>query len=162
MTNYSLKLYNKNFKQDQSLDLNAFRNEFRPEIIKALEAYSIKEKVSDVDFDKMLNNETSEVLDFLTKFIWYFNNYVESNWFLRGVVAYDKNLYGTKVYDYEKKSIALIIKVWKNTFSGSNGKEYIDFATCVDYNGKKYETALSNLSVIEDMEQEELNKLGLN
>ena len=71
-------------------------------------------------------------------------------------------LYGTKVYNYHTKEIGLIICTWNNTFAtNGGGKEVVAFATCVDYYGKQYNTPLDNIQPIEDMDDDELEELGL-
>jgi len=59
-------------------------------------------------------------------------------------------LYGTKIYNQETKSIGLLIYTWDNTFWSSNGPVNVPFATCVDENGKKYNTAIDNITPIEE------------
>jgi len=71
-------------------------------------------------------------------------------------------LYGTKVYDFNKKSIGLIIKTWDNTFCENGGKTIdIRFATCVDINGKRYNTELDNLTPLENLTIEQQQNLGI-
>lgn len=53
--------------------------------------------------------------------------------------------FGTKVYDYKKNEIAILIKTWVNKFADGD----VDYATLVDANGKKYATPLDNVSPIE-------------
>ena len=74
----------------------------------------------------------------------------------------DDTLFGTMVYDYDKKAVAIVIKTWDNGFHSEEGFLYYTFATCVDKKGKRYETPFSNISAIENMEPEELKELGLN
>lgn len=62
----------------------------------------------------------------------------------------DFTMYGTKIYNYDKKSIGLLICTWNNTFSSSKGPVNVPFATCVDKNGKKYNTEMDNITPIED------------
>ena len=74
----------------------------------------------------------------------------------------DKTLYGTKVYNHKTKELGLIISTWFNIFSkNGGGYEDIAYATCVDYNGRQYNTPMDNIQPIEDMDEEELKKLGL-
>ena len=70
-------------------------------------------------------------------------------------------LYGTKVYDHEKKSIGLIIYTWDNTFCSSEGPVDVPFATCVDIKGNKYNTKLDNIQPFEELDDEDLKELGL-
>lgn len=59
-------------------------------------------------------------------------------------------LYGTKIYNNETKSIGLVICTWDNTFWSSNGPLDVPYATCVDENGKKYNTAMDNITPVEE------------
>jgi len=59
-------------------------------------------------------------------------------------------LYGTKIFNNETKSIGLLIYTWDNTFGNSDGPVDVPFATCVDENGKKYNTAMDNITPIEE------------
>lgn len=54
--------------------------------------------------------------------------------------------YGTKIFNNETKEIGLLIKTWKNKFADGE----MDYATYVDKKGKRYNTALDNISPIED------------
>ena len=73
----------------------------------------------------------------------------------------DDTMFGTMVYDYNKKAIAILIKTWDNAFCDEKGVKYYTFATCVDIKGKRYETPIGDITPLETMEQEELEKLGL-
>lgn len=53
--------------------------------------------------------------------------------------------YGTKIFNNKTKEIGLLIKTWKNKFADGE----VDFATCVDPKGKRYNTALDNINPIE-------------
>ncbi len=54
----------------------------------------------------------------------------------------DRTLFGTKVIDLKSDKQALILYTWKNVFADG----VIDFATCVDKDGKKYNISLDNLT----------------
>ncbi len=54
----------------------------------------------------------------------------------------DFTMYGTKIYDYDKKSIGLLINTWTNKFADGA----VQFATCVDKNGKLYNVAMDNIT----------------
>lgn len=45
-------------------------------------------------------------------------------------------LYGTKILNFKTKEIGLLICIWKNTFADGE----VDYATCVDKQGKTKET----------------------
>jgi len=62
----------------------------------------------------------------------------------------DKTLFGTKIYNNETKEVGIIIYTWTNVFA--DGK--VPFATCVDANGKKYNTAMDNITPFDDIEDE--------
>lgn len=58
----------------------------------------------------------------------------------------DYQLYGTKVLNLKTQEIGLLICIWKNRFADRG----IDFATCVDKNGKHYNIELDNIRGFED------------
>ncbi|CDE62069.1 unknown [Fusobacterium sp. CAG:439] len=58
-------------------------------------------------------------------------------------------LFGTKIYNHTTKEIGLLICTWVNAFS--DGK--MDFATCVDKRGKRYNTPLENIKVIHEADE---------
>ena len=58
----------------------------------------------------------------------------------------DYMLYGTKVLNLKTQEIGLLISIWKNKFADAE----IDFATCVDRQGKKYNIELDNIRGFED------------
>ena len=58
----------------------------------------------------------------------------------------DYQLYGTKILNLNTQEIGLLICTWKNKFSDAE----IDFATCVDRKGKKYNIELDNIRGFED------------
>lgn len=62
-------------------------------------------------------------------------------------------LFGTKIYNHETKSIGLLIYTWDNTYCSSDGFVDVPFATCVDSNGKKYNTKMDNITPLEDMSE---------
>lgn len=53
----------------------------------------------------------------------------------------DYQLYGTKILNLKTKEIGLLICIWKNTFADGE----VDFATCVDMQGKRYNIELDNI-----------------
>ena len=75
----------------------------------------------------------------------------------------EENLsYGTKVFDFNKKAVALIIKTWDNTFWENDGKKIdIRFATCVDIEGKRYNTEFKNLTPLENLSIGRQVELGI-
>lgn len=54
--------------------------------------------------------------------------------------------YGTKIKNLKTNEIGLLICTWINKFADCS----IDYATCVDINGKRYNIELDNISPIED------------
>ena len=58
----------------------------------------------------------------------------------------DYHLYGTKILNLKTQEIGLLICTWKNKFADAK----IDFATCVDRHGNKYNIELDNLRGFED------------
>lgn len=66
--------------------------------------------------------------------------------------------YGTKVYDYKKESIGILICTYN--------LGYVDApdatgAKVVDTKGKLYATNLDNLTTINEMEDEEIKRLNI-
>ncbi len=54
--------------------------------------------------------------------------------------------YGTKILNLKTNEIGLLIKTWVNKFADSD----VDFATCVDKNGKRYNIELDSIKPLED------------
>lgn len=61
----------------------------------------------------------------------------------------DYQLYGTKILNLKTKEIGLLICIWKNKFSDRD----IDFVTCVDRQGKRYNIELDNIEVLDDYQK---------
>ena len=57
----------------------------------------------------------------------------------------DYTLYGTKVLNLKTQEIGLLICVWKNRFADKT----VDFATCVDKQGKRYNIELDTIAPLE-------------
>lgn len=74
----------------------------------------------------------------------------------------DKTLFGTKIYNHNTKELGLIICTWFNRYAiGGGGYEDIAFATCVNQNGRQYNVKMDEIEPIEDMDEEELEELGI-
>ena len=58
----------------------------------------------------------------------------------------DYQLYGTKVLNLKTQEIGLLICIWQNKFAD----KIVDFVTCVDRAGKKYNIELDNIRGFED------------
>ena len=58
----------------------------------------------------------------------------------------DYHLFGRKVLNLKTQEIGLLICIWKNRFTDAE----IDFATCVDKQGKRYNIELDNIRGFED------------
>ena len=61
----------------------------------------------------------------------------------------DYQLYGTKILNLKTKEVGLLICIWKNKFADAD----IDYATCVDRQGKRYNIELDNIEVLDDFEK---------
>ena len=61
----------------------------------------------------------------------------------------DYQLYGTKILNLKTKEIGLLICIWKNKFADAE----VDYATCVDRQGKRYNIELDNLEVLDDFKK---------
>ena len=55
-------------------------------------------------------------------------------------------LYGTKILNLKTQEIGLLICLWENKFVDKT----VDFATCVDKTGKRYNIELDNIRGFED------------
>ena len=61
------------------------------------------------------------------------------------MVEKDYQLYGTKILNLKTQEIGLLICILQNKFADT-----VDFATCVDKTGKRYNIELDNLRGFED------------
>ena len=57
----------------------------------------------------------------------------------------DYKLYGTKVLNLKTQEIGLLICVWKNRIADKT----VDFATCVNKQGKRYNIELDTIAQLE-------------
>ena len=57
----------------------------------------------------------------------------------------DYALYGTKVLNLKTQEIGLLICVWKNRIADKT----VDFATCVNKQGKRYNIELDTIAPLE-------------
>ena len=62
------------------------------------------------------------------------------------MVEKDYKLYGTKILNLKTQEIGLLICLWENKFAD----KIVDFATCVDKTGKRYNIELDNIRGFED------------
>lgn len=58
----------------------------------------------------------------------------------------DYTMYGTKIINESKKEKGLLISTWINKFADGD----VCYSTCVDSKGSKYNTAMENISIIEE------------
>ena len=61
----------------------------------------------------------------------------------------DYRLYETKILNQKTKEVGLLICIWKNKFADAE----VDYATCVDRQGKRYNIELDNIEVLDDFEK---------
>lgn len=54
-------------------------------------------------------------------------------------------LFGTKIYNNKTNEIGLLIYTWTNSFADGD----IEFATCVDKNGKKYNIEIDLITPVD-------------
>ena len=74
----------------------------------------------------------------------------------------DRSLFGTKVYDFKNKNIALVLKTFDNTYSKNGGGTVdIQFARCVTMKGKVYNVEFDNITPLENLTTEEKIKYGI-
>ena len=57
----------------------------------------------------------------------------------------DYQLYGTKILNLKTQEIGLLICIWENRFADRE----IDYATCVDKTGKRYNIKLDEILPLE-------------
>lgn len=64
------------------------------------------------------------------------------------VTMIEKNhtLFGTKIKNLKTNEVGLVIYTWVNQYADGP----VDFATCVDSNGKKYNIELDNIQIVEE------------
>jgi len=55
-------------------------------------------------------------------------------------------LFGTKILNNKTNEAGLLIYTWTNTYADGD----VEFATCVDKNGKKYNIEMDNITPISD------------
>lgn len=58
----------------------------------------------------------------------------------------DYTLYGTKILNLKTQEIGLLICLWENKYADKT----VDFATCVDKTGKRYNIELDDIRGFED------------
>ena len=61
----------------------------------------------------------------------------------------DYQLYGTKILNLKTKQAGLLICIWKNKFADAK----VDYATCVNKQGKRYNIELDNIEVLDDYQK---------
>ena len=61
----------------------------------------------------------------------------------------DYQLFGTKILNPKTNEIGLLICIWKNKFANAK----VDYATCVDKQGKRYNIELDNIEVLDDYQK---------
>lgn len=61
----------------------------------------------------------------------------------------DYQLFGTKILNLKTKEVGLLICIWKNKFADAK----VDYATCVNKQGKRYNIELDNIEVLDDFEK---------
>jgi len=66
--------------------------------------------------------------------------------------------YGTKVYDYKKQSIGILICTYNLGFVDAPNEMG---AKVVDIKGKSYPTNFYNLTAVDDLTDEEIKKLNI-
>ena len=61
----------------------------------------------------------------------------------------DYRLYGTKILNQKTKEVGLLICIWKNKFADAE----VDYATCVNKQGKSNNNKLYNIEVVDDYQK---------
>ncbi len=62
----------------------------------------------------------------------------------------DRTMFGTKIYNNVTKEYGVLIYTWTNQFADGE----VPYATCVDTNGKKYNTPMDDITPVDDMDEE--------
>lgn len=62
----------------------------------------------------------------------------------------DYQLFGTKILNQKTKEVGLLICIWKNKFADAE----VDYAICIDKQGKRYNIELDNIEVLDDYQKE--------
>lgn len=62
------------------------------------------------------------------------------------MIEKNHTLFGTKIKNLKTNEVGLVIYTWVNTFADGD----VDFATCVDENGKRYNIALDEIQPVEE------------
>ena len=57
-------------------------------------------------------------------------------------------LFGTKIYNNKTNEIGLLIYTWTNSFADRD----IEYTTCVDKNGKRYNIEMDEITPVDTME----------
>ena len=57
-------------------------------------------------------------------------------------------LFGTKIYNNKTNEIGLLIYTWTNSFADRD----IEYASCVDKNGKRYNIEMDEITPVDTME----------
>ena len=70
------------------------------------------------------------------------------------MIEKDYKLYGTKILNLKTQEIGLLICLWENKYADKT----VNFATCVDSQGKRYNIELDNIRVFEDDFENKLTK----
>lgn len=61
----------------------------------------------------------------------------------------DYQLFGTKILNPKTKEVGLLICIWENKFADRD----VDYATCINKQGKCYNIELDNIEVLGDFEK---------
>ena len=69
-----------------------------------------------------------------------------TTWKEHNMIKKDYMLYGTKILNLKTQEIGLLICLWENKFADKT----VDFATCVDKTGRRYNIELDNIRGFED------------
>ena len=57
----------------------------------------------------------------------------------------DYTMYGTKIFNKQTQEIGLLLYTWKNVYADKT----VNFATCVDKIGRRYNVAMDDITPIE-------------
>ena len=70
---------------------------------------------------------------------------------------FDRTLFGTKIVNFNTQKLGVMLYTWTNVYADAHSP----FATYVDENCKKYNVSMDDIRAIEDLDEDELQELGL-
>lgn len=79
-----ITIFNRTTNEKQKLSLEEFKDKFRTELDYAFQCYIRHENEKKSFLPKFMRKNVSEA-DFFLSLVWNFNNYSNSNWYIRSI-----------------------------------------------------------------------------